>query len=154
MTKEIPWKHGELLFEKKGGNIKITAPVDCLDKSSGDVRVVLSYEVSPDFKKGTVNQFLKAHESESAAIKIGTTIISEMAEKLKGKGYSVECSSGAVIAFRGGAGCLGIDINIGGKRDKVEGLNEAIQAAYDGVLRENKPIAAYMSKTKDAQLQR
>lgn len=148
MTKEIPWKNGESLFDKKGGDLTLSAKVDVLDLSDGHVNVYLGFEASSHFRDGSVNQFLQAHEKESRAITTGAAIINEMAQKLKDKGYSIRCSGGIPTAHCGGAGCLDITIEIGGKKNKTDGLQEAIQVAYYEVLRENKSIAAYMSRNQ------
>ena len=150
-------------------SITINAFTDPPIRSGQHEIVVFSVSMSnlrPAFSStNIVNMFPQRLRDSAIDAEMAIRIVKGVMEKLREKGYSVETDDRKPIAgltvevldkpeiaLRMGEDFQpDIYATIGaGPNDKTEGLAEAIKTAYDEVVRENKPIAAYMSKSQGA----
>lgn len=99
----------------------------------------------------TAREFPARLREGAEAMDIGIQLIDGIAKKLQAQGYAVVMDGDASKLDEGQEFRPDVYANImTGPGKKVDGLEAAIEKAYEEVLRENKALAAYMSKGQGA----
>ncbi|MDX2113355.1 MAG: hypothetical protein SFW63_06455 [Alphaproteobacteria bacterium] len=111
---------------------------------------------SDDLEEGAIARTFPERLAKAAKdFEIALQILDGVGLKLKAKGYAVKMANHEKpkLGIKGDGElelCLTIETGKSEEKTKTKGLEQAIKDAYAEVLRENKALAAYMSKGQGA----
>lgn len=145
----MPLEH-RISFHRDGEDLGIS--IDSSNEDSVAVMASLSSLRSAFPSDASARNLPVRLESAAAAARNGIEFLDKMAEKLAKQGYSISMENGKPKLGEGEDHQLDLYFNIDtGQGKKTDGLEASISRAYEEVLRENKSLAAYMSKGQSAQ---